>query len=188
MRKHRSLYIALILLITAGAVGYYLYTAEKRRQTELRDSARQSLDAEASALAKGSGPTLAVKLYLYNPGHVDPKAEFLNVAERKIFPTDDKILKARQIVNEVLKSRPLFSDQAVLRQIYLLEDGTAVVDLSEQAAKGLTGGITSEMAAIMSVTRSLRANIPEIHRVQFLIEGHQTETFGGHVSIQQPFM
>jgi hypothetical protein len=43
------------------------------------------------------------------------------------------------------------------------------------------------MAAILSITRSLRANIPEITQIRFLIGGQQTDTFAGHVSIQQPF-
>jgi len=187
MRKYRYLIIPLILLLTAGGVGYYLYRSERQRQTELTESSSQSLDAEASALAKGSSPGLKVNLHLYSPGRVDPKSDFLSVQERSIFETDDKVLKARQIVNEVLKSRPLFSDKTTLRQIYLLDDGTAIVDLSDQAAKELTGGITSELAAILSITRSLRANVPEVKQVRFLIGGQQTETFAGHVSIQQPF-
>ncbi|MFB3904372.1 MAG: GerMN domain-containing protein [Acidobacteriota bacterium] len=187
MLKYRSLIIALILLLMTGGVGYYLYRAERQRQAELTESSRQSLDAEASVLSKGAFPSLNVKLQLYSPGRVDPNSDFLYVQERSIFETDDKVLKARQIVNEVLKSRPLFSDKATLRQIYLLDNGTAIVDLSDEAAKGLTGGITSEMAAILSITRSLRTNIEEIKQVRFLIGGQQTETFAGHVSIQQPF-
>jgi len=187
MRKYRSLIIALILLLATGGIGYYLYRLERQRQTELTESSHQNLNAEASALSKGASPSLSVKLHLYNPGRVDPKSDFLYVQERSIFETDDKVLKARQIVNEVLKSRPLFSDKATLRQIYLLDDGTAIVDLSDQAAKELTGGITSEMAAVLSITRSLRANIQEIKQVRFLVGGQQTDTFAGHVSIQQPF-
>ena len=187
MRKYRSLVIALILLLTAAGVGYYLYRVERKRQAELAESTRQNLDAEASALAKGASPTLNVKLQLYNSGRVNPQGDFLYVQERSIFETDDNVLKARQIVNEVLKSRPLFGEKTTLRQIYLLDDGTAIVDLSDQAAKEMTGGITSEMAAILSITRSLRANIQEIKQVRFLIGGQQTETFAGHVCIQQPF-
>jgi hypothetical protein len=187
MRKYRSLMIALILVVTTGGVGYYLYRVERQRQADLKESSRQSLDAEASALAKGASPNLIVKLRLYNPGRVNPQGDFLSIQDRGIFETDDKVLKARQIVNEVLKSRPLFSDKATLRQIYLLDDGTAIVDLSEPAAKELSGGITSEMAAILSITRSLRGNIEEIKQVRFLIRGRQTDTFAGHVSIEQPF-
>lgn len=187
MRKYRYLIIALVLLLTTGGVGYYLYRAERQRQTELSESSRQNLNAEASALSKGASPDLTIKLQVYNPGHVDPKSDFLYVQERKIFETTDKVLKARQIVNEVLKSRPLFNEKTTLRQIYLLDDGTAIVDLSDQAAKELSGGITSEMAAILSITRSLRTNIQEIKQVRFLIGGQQTDTFAGHVSIQQPF-
>ena len=141
----------------------------------------------ASALAKGSA-TLQVKLYLYNPGRLDTSEQFLYTQDGAIFETQDTVLKARQSDNEVLKSRPLFGEEAKLRQIYLLDDGTAVVDVSQQTVKQLAGGVTSELAAILSMTRSLRANIEQIQRVRFLVEGQEAETFGGHVSIRAPFM
>jgi hypothetical protein len=44
------------------------------------------------------------------------------------------------------------------------------------------------MAAIRSITQSLRINLPQVKRVKFLIEGQERPTFGGHVSIREPFM
>ena len=187
MKKHRALIIAAILLVLAGVGGYSIYQFEKRRHTAQEESVKQTLDPVASALAKGS-PTLQVKLYLYNPGRLNPGEQFLYTQDGAIFETQDTVLKARQIVNEVLKSRPLFGDEAKLRQIYLLEDGTAVVDVSQQTVKQLTGGVTAELAAVLSITRSLRGNIEEIQRVRFLVEGQEAESFGGHVSIRAPFM
>jgi len=188
MKKHRALIIAAILLLLAVASGYWVYRFEKQRHKAQEESTKQTLDAEASALAKGSAPTLPVKLYLYSPRHVAPNDQFLYAEERTIFETQDTVLKARQIVNEVLKSRPLFGEEAKLRQIYLLADGTAVVDVSQQTVKQLEGGVTSELAAILSITRSLRGNIDQIQRVRFLVEGQEAETFAGHVSIRAPFM
>jgi hypothetical protein len=188
MRRYRSLVVALLLLLISAGVGYYLYSLERNRQSALREEGRETLDPETSVLASGASPDLPIRLYIYRPGQLDPNQEFLAVEERPIFHTEDKVLKARQIVNEVLKSRPLFSDDAKLRQVFLLSDGTAVVDVSRQTVEELRGGVTSEMAALLSITRSLRANIEDIERVRFLVDGHQTETFGGHVSIREPFM
>jgi spore germination protein GerM len=188
MRRYHSLILALVLLLITAGVGYYLYSRERQRQDALRNQSRETLDAEVSVLARGSSPDLPIKLFIYQPGKLDPNQDFLVAEERPIFHTEDTVLKARQIINELLKSRPLFPDGAKLRQVFLLSDGTAVVDLSKQTVDDLSGGVTSEMAAILSITRSLRANLGEIERVRFLVDGQETETFGGHVSIREPFM
>jgi hypothetical protein len=186
MREHRTLIIAVVLLALTAAVGFYFYQYEKRRRIAQEESVK--LDAEASVLGHGAAPSLPVKLYVYKPGSLTPDEQFLYTEDRAIFETQDTVLKARQIVNEVLKSRPLFSNEAKLRQIYILPDGTAIVDISEQTVRQLAGGVTSELAAILSITRSLRGNIAQIQRVRFLVEGEETETFAGHVSIRAPFM
>ena len=83
---------------------------------------------------------------------------------------------------------PIFSDQASLRQVYLLENGTAVVDFSREATQLLVGGVLAELSALHSIIRSLTENVMEIKRVKFLVEGRESPTFAGHISIQQPFM
>ena len=63
----------------------------------------------------------------------------------------------------------------------------AVVDLSADVIHSLAGGITSELALIRSVTRSLRANVLPVKQVRFLVDGKARETLAGHISIAQPF-
>jgi len=120
-------------------------------------------------------------------------AEVLIWETRSIFRTDDIILTARQIIHEVLKGPSdgefqIFAPEARLRQVFLLEDGTALVDLSRQVVHPLLGGIAVELSALYSVTRSLRENIESISRVRFLVEGQERPTLAGHVSIREPFM
>jgi hypothetical protein len=71
--------------------------------------------------------------------------------------------------------------------LYLLPDGTGVVDLSSDTVAQIGGGVTSELAFVRSVTRSLIENIEAIEAVQFLVEGAEQETLAGHISIAQPF-
>ena len=82
----------------------------------------------------------------------------------------------------------IFSEAAKLRQVYLLEDGTALVDLSQEVIYPLIGGVAAELSALYSITRSLTENLEEIKRIRFLIEGQERATLAGHVSIREPFM
>lgn len=193
MKENKRIIIGLAIIVLIVSVLAYLYYAEHRRQLELEARSRGTLDVEASVLKERSSGTREVRLYFYRPGAVDPDAEFLVSQKRSVFQTGDLVLDARQIVNEVIKGDPekglrVLPEAAKLRQIYVLEEGTAVVDLSAEASEQLVGGITSELSALYSISRSLVENIGQIKRVRFLVEGEQRPTFAGHVSIREPFM
>ncbi len=187
----RNAVIGVVLLILAMGGGYYLFRSESQHQSELSRSG-QAIDVESKALEAKSSGELKVKLYFYDPAAVAAGGDALVEEERSIFETQDPVLSARQIVNEVLQGRgsdepSVFPSDARVRQIYLLEDGTAVVDLPKEAVDQLAGGITSELGAIQSITRSLRENVTQIKRVRFLIDGKERPTFSGHVSIRDSF-
>ena len=193
MKEHRGMLIGFGLLLVALGTIYYLYSLERRHQLEVRETDRRDLDVESSVLEERSTGDVKVMLYFYRPGAIAVGSDLLLAEERSIFETEDVILNARQIVNEIIKgpqdeAAQVLSAQARLRQIYLLNDGTAVVDLSKESSDQLPGGMTSELAVLYSITRSLIENITEIKRVKFLVEGQDQPTFAGHVSIREPFM
>ncbi len=120
-------------------------------------------------------------------------SEALISETRSIFRTDDVILTARQIIHEVMKGPnqeelQIFAPEAQLRQVFLLENGTALVDLSRQTIHPLLGGVAVELSALYSITHSLKENIQEISQTRFLVEGQERPTLAGHVSIREPFM
>lgn len=193
MKENKKILIGLAVIVLVVSVLAYLYYAEQRRQLELEARSRGTLDVEAGVLRERSSGTREVRLYFYRAGAVDPNSEFLVSQKRSVFQTGDLVLDARQIVNEVIKGDPekglrVLPEAAKLRQIYVLEEGTAVVDLSHEASEQLVGGITSELSALYSISRSLVENIDQVKRVRFLVEGEQRPTFAGHVSIREPFM
>ena len=167
---------------------------ERRNQEALIAAEQNRLDVEANALEAQSSGQLAVQLYFYQPGIMAPYPDLLISERRSIFLTEDIILNARQIIHEVMKGPTvreglqIFSEAARLRQVYLLEDGTALVDLSQEVIFPMIGGVAAELSALYSITRSLTENIEEIKRIRFLIEGQERATLAGHVSIREPFM
>ena len=193
-KEHQTILIALGLVFLVIIIAYSLYTVERQHQEALREAEQNRLDVEASALEAQSSGQLSVQLYFYQPGVMAPYPDLLISEKRSIFLTDDIILNARQIVHEVIKGPTvleglqIFSEAAKLRQVYLLEDGTALVDLSQEVIYPLIGGVAAELSALYSITRSLTENIEEIKRIRFLIEGQERATLAGHVSIREPFM
>lgn len=202
MREGKWIVVALVLVVVAVGVSYYLFVSERERQLAIQEEVAGELDLEPEVLEDKSTGELQVTLYLYNPGATDSGRNFLRKEERTIFETGDPVLTARQIVRELLTeskevqsesedlgvSLRTFAPQGHLRQLYLLDDGTAVVDLSQEVSQGILGGVIWERAVIESITRSLRENVDQIKRVFFLVEGQQRRTLAGHVSIEEPFM
>jgi len=198
MRERRRIILAIGLVLVAVIISYVWLSSERERQLAVQEVGSESLDVEATVLEDQRMGELEVKLFVYRPGAVSPGQNFLMSTSRTILQTEDEVLMARQVINEVLKvlvkqpggtrttSSP-YAGQVKLRSLHILEDGTAVVDLPRSTLNGLAGGITSELAVIRSITRSLRANILPIKQVRFLVDGSAKETLAGHVSIAHSF-
>lgn len=76
---------------------------------------------------------------------------------------------------------------AVVRNVFVADDGTAYVDFDGKAAADHPGGVETELISIYSVVNSLVLNLEEISAVKLLIEGRESETLAGHVDLRFPF-
>lgn len=199
MREYRWFFIALLLVVAAGSLAWYLFVSERDRLESLQQETVRPLDLESSLIEERSTGTTSMTLYFPRPGRLPDAADFLVGEEREILALDNRILMARQVVQEVLKgpqlsgeagigARPAEStvDATRLRQLYLMDDGTVVVDLHPIPA-GALPGIVEEYSLIASIARSLRENLPEVQQVKFLVDGRERATLAGHVSLVRPF-
>lgn len=187
--------MAIGLVVVALSVFYFWISSERERQLEVQQIESETLDVESTVIEEQGLGEMTVRLFVYNPGAVSPDSQFLRPTTRTIYQTDDDSLKARQIVNQVLKEterkepgpESTYPERSRLRNLYILEDGTAVVDLSAEVVNSIAGGVIAELALIQSLTRSLRANVASVSRVRFLVNGKTGETLAGHISITEPF-
>ena len=192
MKEYRIALTVFLLVGIALIAAVYFFESERERHQQIEEADQEVLDVESSVVeVKGEGE-LQVKLFFCVAGAKGPSTRAFEIEERTILQTGDSVLNARQIVNEIMKSRGqespwIFAEEARLRQIYLLDDGTALVDLAKETTQRLAGGVTSELCAIRSITRSLKENLAQIKRVKFLVEGEEQATLAGHVSIGRPF-
>ncbi len=202
-RDYKWAAVAVLLVAVAGYMAYSLFLSERIRHRSVEQAASQTLTPELSMIDKESASEIRIKLFSYHSGEPWGSEHFLDEKERSVYKVDDPTLMARQILQELFKDpgtapeeltpegeppRPPAFSLVRLRQIYLLDDGTAVVDLGFAEGQPFPRGIVTEMALIESITRSLRANLPEIQRVRFLVEGHQQDTLLGHISLSRAFM
>lgn len=77
-----------------------------------------------------------------------------------------------------------YEEGTQLRAVFILEEGTAVVDLSGRAAAG--GGGAMETLRIYGVVNTLAANFSRVRSVRFLVDGREIETLLGHVDLLRP--
>jgi hypothetical protein len=109
--------------------------------------------------------------------------------EADVFMPAERNLRAREALRAALAQylqtpspHPL-AQGADIRDVYLINDDTLVVDTTPQFADGHPSGILLEEMTITSLIETLTANVPGISRVKFLVDGKERETLAGHVDL-----
>jgi hypothetical protein len=64
----------------------------------------------------------------------------------------------------------------------------AVVNLTGKFAASHPSGIETEMLTVLSICGTLRANLPRVTQVRFLVDGQQRATLAGHVDLTRTYL
>lgn len=181
---------AAALIVAAGCGGAGREASVNEDATEEATAAPGSEDAAGE---KGAPPRVAdlarLEVHVYFPAAT---GEGLSAEPREIFETVHAADRAKQILSEILSGPQGGSAVAAvpegtsLRQVYVLDDGTAYADFSAALREGLGGGSAREILAVYAIVDSLVLNVPEIRRVGILIEGEPCETLNGHLDLRRP--
>jgi hypothetical protein len=90
-------------------------------------------------------------------------------------------------------AHPIRSGQAV-DDVFLLKPPTgsgsglvAVINLRGAFADAHPSGIVTETLTVQSIIGTLHANLPEIARVRFLVDGQPRETLAGHADLTRTY-
>ena len=67
-----------------------------------------------------------------------------------------------------------------------IKDKTAYVNFSRELVEKHVGGSTGEMMTILPIVNSL-TELPEVEKVQFLVEGKKVKTLAGHITFDEAF-
>jgi len=115
---------------------------------------------------------------------------YLATEEREIENCSDEEACLRATVQALLRGPsgelvPVLPAQAALRAISV-EDGTAIVDFSNELVVAHPGGSMSELFSVYALANTLAVNFPHIRQVRILVEGEEVETLKGHVDLRSP--
>ncbi len=187
--SRRTIILLLVMLPVLVVGSLYLRSLvrwaffERRRPPDT--VARAQLDQ--AALQASAGPTQTVTLYF--PSYAEGK---LRGEARPIALATDPADRVRQIVLALIEgpkqgTGSALSASADVRGVFVTADGTVYLDLSSGATGDFNPGIESETLAVYSVVDSLAANLPEVKRVQFLVQGQEVDTLDGHADLTAPF-
>jgi spore germination protein GerM len=99
--------------------------------------------------------------------------------------------QARYLIDAQLGPAPEGLTSAIplkvtLRNVFVTENGDAYVDFSADLRLQHPGGSLNEIFTVYTVVHALTANLPAIHAVQILIDGHEADTLAGHVDLRRP--
>jgi spore germination protein GerM len=168
--------IATILLVLMGGAVWWLMDGPRGRGT--------SIDTADRSVSAAPGEELSIWFA--------SQQEDALVSERRSVPANlTPIDRARASLHELIAgpkghAMRTVPTEAKIRELFIDDQGTAYIDFSEALSQTHPGGPWAEMLTIRSMMQTLVGNVPEIKRVQIMIEGREVETLAGHVDIRRP--
>jgi spore germination protein GerM len=102
--------------------------------------------------------------------------------------SSDAAMRGKQVIQALIQNPPAPEQRTIpadvrLLAFYVLPDGTAIADFSDEMSVSTPSGILSEQMAVNSIARTLEANVPTLTRLRILIHGQESETLAGHVDL-----
>jgi len=185
-----------ILLVAALAMAGVLWHLRERAHERL-------LAGEDSAPTKAPevAPTEQATLVIAN----DADGSMLMQARSLPLPADPTA-RARVLLGNLLDlyaapdaAHPVSGGASGVAQVFLLPvpdakksddtgDELAVVNLTSQFVASHPSGIETEMLTVLSICATLRANLPHVAEVRFLVDGQQRPNLAGHADLTRTYL
>jgi len=174
-----------ILLLVAAGLGFYAWHLHKKVTVEEQSLAAQQQNATPPA----NGPTATITLYLASDANATLEKKQVSIplpAER----SEQARAVLRALFGTYLQTgsgHPI-GPGADVRDVYLLNDGSAVVDTNAAFADAHPSGVLAEELTITSMVATLNANDPKILRVKIIVNGAERETLAGHADLRRFYL
>lgn len=185
----KHLRVTLLLLLAWALLVVFFLPGMRARIARVSRLGMPSAEEQARrevirpALEAPAGPKVKAKLF-WTAAH----GQSVEPVELELPLSPEPAERARQLLDALISrvpseaQRTLPADTAVL-EVYLLQDGTAVIDFSASVGASLPSGIRSEYLAIESIVQTLAANVETVERARILIQGQEADTLAGHVDL-----
>jgi hypothetical protein len=178
MNSRQLIIASAVLLIAALGMGTYAWHMRKHVSSVI------PAQYVGHVAPPAAGPTEQVTLYL-----ADDASGTVHAQPAAIPLPQDRQQRAQEIVRALLdvyldknSTHPLATGSDV-RDVYLINPGTAVVDMNSAFADGHRSGILVEDLTVASLVETITENVPGILRVGILVDGKQRDTLAGHADL-----
>ncbi|MGB8890041.1 MAG: GerMN domain-containing protein [Candidatus Korobacteraceae bacterium] len=171
-----------VLALIAVALGFYALHLKRKVARDAQAAAEQQL----AMAPPGNGPPEPVTLYVATDSDGTLRKTTITVplpAERS--ERDRAVLRA--LLAQYLKSpspHPIGAG-ADVREVYLMGDDTAIVDMDSAFADAHPSGVLAEELTVASIVVTLNANDSKIGRVKILVNGQERDTLAGHADLRR---
>jgi hypothetical protein len=184
------------LLIASLAMGIVLWQLRQRAH-------RRLVAGEASAPTKAPEVAPAEQATLVAAN--DANNSLVPQVHSLPLPADPEA-RARAVLGRLLElyadpeaTHPVPGGAAVVTQVFLLPAPgeiltqapgaqLAVVNLSGNFAAGHPSGLQTETLTLDSICATLRANLPRVVEVRFLVDGQERPTLAGHADLTRTYL
>lgn len=170
-----------VLILIAIGLGFYAWRLHQKVTVDEQRAAQQQVVAPPA-----SGPETPVTLYV-----ASDQDGLLRKTQVTVSLPSERSERARAVLRALFaayqqsgSSHPI-APAADVRDVYLMNDGTAVVDANAAFANQHPSGVLAEELTIASIVVTLNANDSAIQRVKILVDGKERETLAGHADLER---
>ncbi|HSW64112.1 MAG TPA: GerMN domain-containing protein [Dissulfurispiraceae bacterium] len=182
MKSNRMLIAGGVIAAAAmfAGAGWFAYVYTESPETKPASVSQPAPLSAAKADAPSSAPQTHnlqfIKLF-------QPSAQGVVVTEIGVQSDQLAVRLAESIMTEFLKQLPAGTDPPKLLGVYRDRNNILYVDISGALRSAAAGDARKEHDILKSLVLSLTANISAVKDVRLLIDGKDSSTLAGHISI-----
>ena len=163
------------------AVGMSVYVWQLRRREVLNPRPSETAQ-HVTPPTLGTMEKVTVYVAYDGPGELRAQSISIPLSSGRQQRAEELLRGLLNIYREKNSPHPLGAGSEV-RDVYLVNQGIAVLDLNSAFVNGQTSGILAEELTVASMIQTLSTNIPGLMRVKILVEGKERETLAGHSDV-----
>lgn len=176
-------FIIIVVLLFALTMAMSLYVWQLRRR-ELSSQRLKLVPKTQHVAPPVSGAMEQVTIFVAHDSSGTLRAQSISVplaAGRQ--ERAEGVLRALVNIYTAKDSPHPLATGSDVRDVFLVDPGTAVIDLNSAFVDGQVSGILPEELTVASVIETLSANVPGLTRVKILVDGKERSTLAGHLDL-----
>ncbi|KJR49426.1 Spore germination protein [Desulfosporosinus sp. I2] len=182
--KSSLILIVCLLLAIAFFMGFHSTQTQSDKPSDISTTPTAPITPTSPATTPSQPTPQSVNLTLYYP---NSQATGLIAAKRTVEVTDQEIINAmfRELAVPPVGLEKLLPPGTKLLSASVNTDGMATINLSQEFQKNFGGGSAEEQLTLYSIVNTL-TTLPNVHSVQFLLEGQMHPGILGHIDTSEP--